>query len=156
MAALLVSRGTKSEVEALAQDILGGEQLGESDTPTTERRDASSRRKWQPERWSLDEVGTEVVARGGGGAQLHPTPSRVKSASDSLDAVAARQREHRLEERVRPKQLASANADPWLLADRALDHLDAVAHLLHPRGEVAGHLEEVAELIKQLATGPGD
>ena len=50
------------------------------------------------------------------------------------DALAARQREHRLRKRVWPPERPSRNADPWLILN----------------------LEQAVELVKQIAVGPED
>lgn len=44
----------------------------------------------------------------------------MSGGKESSEKYAARQREHPLRERVRPKAAPAANADPWLLADEAL------------------------------------
>ncbi len=78
-----------------------------------------------------------------------PTKTKQPSASDAPEAVAARQRDHRLEERIRPNRRLSPNADPWIVANHALDLLDTL------RDNVADwKLREIAELVKQLAWGP--
>jgi hypothetical protein len=74
------------------------------------------------------------------------------------DALAARQREHRLRERVRPREPVSSNADPWLIADEALDAVDRLRKpgLYGPRRSAVEDCELVAELIRRLCWGPGE
>jgi len=72
------------------------------------------------------------------------------------DALAARQREHRLRERVRPMEPVSANADPWQIADQALDLLDRTRLRLVRLKMSIDDLDEVAELCRRLAWGPQD
>jgi hypothetical protein len=74
--------------------------------------------------------------------------------SETPEALAARQREHRLRERVWPRERPQANADPWLLAAEALDFLDGIRRELRPRGRAILDLEQAMELVKQLAVGP--
>jgi hypothetical protein len=71
-------------------------------------------------------------------------------------ALAARQREHRLRKRVWPRERPSRNADPWLIADEALDLLDGIRKELRPTGKAVLDLEQAQELVKQLAVGPED
>jgi hypothetical protein len=80
----------------------------------------------------------------------------LTARSDMPDALAARQREHRLRERMRPKHPLAANADPWLVADEALDCLDRIRPLLAVGGVARGDLELAAELVRRLAWGPED
>jgi len=85
-----------------------------------------------------------------------PTKAKKPSASDEPDALAARQREHRLRERMRPKVPLAANADPWLVADEALDCLDRVRQYLVAAGlrNPVADLDQAQELVKRLAWGP--
>jgi len=85
-----------------------------------------------------------------------PTKAKKPSASDEPDALAARQREHRLRERMRPKVPLAANADPWLVADEALDCLDRVRQYLVAAGlrNPVEDLDQAQELVKELAWGP--
>jgi hypothetical protein len=85
-----------------------------------------------------------------------PTKAKKPSASDEPDALAARQREHRLRERIRPKVPLAANADPWLVADEALDCLDNILTWVSAAGLRSAGVEvhKAAELVKQLAWGP--
>jgi hypothetical protein len=80
----------------------------------------------------------------------------TRPASERPAALAARQREHRLRERMKPKHPLAANADPWLLAASALDKLESVKGSLPPGGHARVDLEEAEELVKQLAWGPED
>ena len=58
----------------------------------------------------------------------------MRAPSEMRDALAARQREHRLRKRVWPPERPSRNADPWLILN----------------------LEQAVELVKQIAVGPED
>ena len=71
------------------------------------------------------------------------------------DALAARQRAHRLRKRVWPEMRPPANADPWLIADEALDLLDGIRRELRP-GKAVLDVDQAQELVKQLAVGPED
>ena len=84
-------------------------------------------------------------------ARRKPKP---KSASDAPEALSARQREHRLRVRVEPRERPPSNADPWLLAEEALDLLDGLRRELSPVGRAVRDLEQAQELLKQLAVGP--
>jgi predicted RNA polymerase sigma factor len=79
-----------------------------------------------------------------------------RAPSESPEALAARQREHRLRERVWPRERPPANCDPWLLASEALDLMDAVRKELRPMGRAILDLEQAQELVRQLAVGPED
>jgi hypothetical protein len=88
------------------------------------------------------------------------TRNRV-APSEQPEALAARQREHRLLVRVRPKLPVEANADPWEIANEALDVVDRLkfdwTRPHHRRlGKHVEDLELVAELIRRLAFGPAD
>jgi hypothetical protein len=79
------------------------------------------------------------------------------SASDEPYALAERQREHRLRERVKPKTPVEPNADPWLLAAEGLDAVHRVRRppLYGERGSsVARDLDVIEERLRQLAWGP--
>ncbi len=78
----------------------------------------------------------------------------MKSNSESPEALVARQRAHRLEKRVRPKVVAASNADPWVIADQALDSLDRIRPLLAKFGAAREDLDQAVEALKQLAWGP--
>jgi hypothetical protein len=80
----------------------------------------------------------------------------MTSASETREALATRQREHRLKERVWPRERPAANADPWVLAEEALDYLDRVARELRPDGQAIADLEQAAEIVRQLAVGPAE
>jgi hypothetical protein len=79
-----------------------------------------------------------------------------RAPSEMPDTLAARQREHRLKNRVWPRERPSRNADPWLLADEALDCLDRVGKALGLQRLALVDLEQAQEVIKQLAVGPED
>jgi hypothetical protein len=82
---------------------------------------------------------------------------KVRDApSDMPEALAARQREHRLRERVRPKLPVESNADPWIVCGEGLDAIDRIRFLLHPRGQALEELDIVAERLRRLAWGPED
>jgi hypothetical protein len=81
---------------------------------------------------------------------------RPRSASDEPEALAARQREHRLRERVRPKLPVDAQADPWIVADEGLHALDRIRPLLRRSGQAWEELEVAAERLRRLAWGPED
>jgi hypothetical protein len=75
------------------------------------------------------------------------------------EALAERQREHRLRERVRPTEPPEPNADPWLIADEALDAVDRLRKpsFAGDRGISRDEdFELVAELIRKLCWGPED
>ncbi len=76
------------------------------------------------------------------------------SASDQPEALAARQREHRLRERIRPKLPVLPNADPWVVCDEGLDAIDRIRFLVHPQGQVLEELDLAAERLRRLAWGP--
>jgi hypothetical protein len=76
--------------------------------------------------------------------------------SDQPDALSARQRERRLRERIRPKEPAATNADPWQIADEALDLLDTTRLRLVRLKMSIDDIDEVAELLRRLAWGPED
>jgi len=79
-------------------------------------------------------------------------PSRAKkaSASDQPDALAARQRQHRLRERMRPDTPLPANANVWLVADEILDCLDRIRPYLVRLHAPLEDLEQAGELLKGL------
>jgi hypothetical protein len=79
-----------------------------------------------------------------------------RAPSDEPEALAARQREHRLRERIWPRERPASNADPWLLADDALDLLEGIRRELRPTGKAVLDLEQAQELVKRLAVGPED
>jgi hypothetical protein len=83
-------------------------------------------------------------------------PKKIKkpSASDEPDALAARQREHRLRERIQPKHPLAPNADPWIVADEALDCLEEIRPFLQGMKTPTDRLDQAMELIRQLAWGP--
>jgi hypothetical protein len=81
------------------------------------------------------------------------------SASDQPEALAARQREHRLRVRVRPKLPVDSRADPWLIAEEALDALDRLrTPVLYGARENSRDedFDLVAERIRRLCWGPED
>ena len=85
---------------------------------------------------------------------LAPVKTKKPSASDEPDALAARQREHRLRERIQPKAPLAPNADPWIVADEALDCLEEIRPFLVQLRGPTDRLDQAIELIKQLAYGP--
>jgi ParB-like chromosome segregation protein Spo0J len=85
---------------------------------------------------------------------LAPVKTKKPSASDEPDALAARQREHRLRERIQPKHPLAPNADPWIVADEALDCLEEIRPFLAQLRGPTDRLDQAIELIKQLAYGP--
>jgi ParB-like chromosome segregation protein Spo0J len=85
---------------------------------------------------------------------LAPVKTKKPSASDEPDALAARQREHRLRERIQPKHPLAPNADPWIVADEALDCLEEIRPFLAQLRGPTDRLDQAIELIKQLAWGP--
>jgi hypothetical protein len=85
---------------------------------------------------------------------VQPVKTKKPSASDEPDALAARQREHRLRERIQPKHPLAPNADPWIVADEALDCLEEIRPLLQGMKTPTERLDQAIQLIKQLAWGP--
>jgi hypothetical protein len=83
-----------------------------------------------------------------------PVKTKKPSASDEPDALAARQREHRLRERIQPKHPLAPNADPWIVADEALDCLEEIRPFLAQLRGPTDRLDQAMELIKRLAWGP--
>jgi len=81
---------------------------------------------------------------------------RKHQPSEQPEALAARQREHRLRKRVQPKEPVLANVDPWLVADEGLDALDRIRPLLRRQGRAREDLEMAAERLRRLAWGPED
>jgi hypothetical protein len=77
-----------------------------------------------------------------------------KSPSNQLTPLAARQRHHRLRERIRPNVMATADSDPWLIADQALDALDRIRALHVLREWILEDIDEAGELVRRLAHGP--
>ena len=63
-----------------------------------------------------------------------------------------RQRFHRLREKIRPREIVDATADPWQLASDILDALDAIRPFTDQRHH--GDLDAIAELVKALVWGP--
>jgi hypothetical protein len=87
-----------------------------------------------------------------------PVKEKKPSASDEPDALAARQREHRLKERMRPKTPLAINptsgllyADPWVVADEALDCLEEIRPFLAQLRGPTNRLDQAIELLKRLA-----
>jgi hypothetical protein len=81
---------------------------------------------------------------------------RSRTPSETPEALAARQREHRLRERVRPAEPVAPNADPWLIADEALDLLDRTRLRLVRLKMSIDDIDQAAELLRRLAWGPED
>jgi integrase len=109
---------------------------------------------------SLDEVAAILPLEAREASAMIPTMVR-KSASDEPEALAARQREHRLRERVQPREPVLANVDPWLVADEGLDAIDRVkawihtpTHLGKGRAAIQEELDTAAERLRRLAWGP--
>src|SRR6266542_2621198 len=90
----------------------------------------------------------DLIAR----VSLMRTPAA--NATVPPEALSARQREHRLRERVRPKMPVDAHADPWIVADEGLDALDRIRPLLRRSGQAWEELEVAAERLRRLAWGP--
>jgi hypothetical protein len=65
-----------------------------------------------------------------------------------------RQDRHRLAERVRPATPAPAWADPWVLAEEALEGVAALRAHLNPGSTLRQIADAIAEHIRWLATGP--
>jgi hypothetical protein len=85
---------------------------------------------------------------------VEPKKTKKSSASDEPEALAARQREHRLRERIQPKHPLAPNADPWIVADEALDCLEEIRPYLQGMKTPTERLDQVIELVKALAWGP--
>jgi hypothetical protein len=83
-----------------------------------------------------------------------PVKTKKPSASDEPDALAARQRWHRLRERIKPKHPMASNANVWIVADEALDCLEEIRPFLAQLRGPTDRLDQAIELIKQLAYGP--
>jgi hypothetical protein len=83
-----------------------------------------------------------------------PAKAKKPSASDEPDALAARQRWHRLRERIKPKHPLAPNANVWIVADEALDCLEEIRPFLVQLRGPTDRLDQAIELIKQLAYGP--
>jgi hypothetical protein len=83
-----------------------------------------------------------------------PTKTKKPSASDEPDALAARQREHRLRERIQPKHPLAPNADPWIVADEILDCLEFLRPFLQGMKTPTERLDQAVEGVKRLAWGP--
>ena len=75
------------------------------------------------------------------------------SASDEPEALAARQREHRLMIRVQPKEPVDSRADPWVVADEGLDALDNIRQLLRPGGQALEELDVAGERPPKACVG---
>ena len=79
-----------------------------------------------------------------------PAREPKRSNADDPEAMTARQRHHRLQERVRPKHPLPANADPWEVAEEALELLEAIRR--QNMGPAISELfAELEEKIRQLA-----
>jgi hypothetical protein len=83
-----------------------------------------------------------------------------RKRSDATRAVeAARVQRYRLKERIRPRSPNPRGSDPWQLADEALKLLNGLrAHVQHApdRIHMRNHIEDVMDLVRRLAWGPGD
>jgi len=104
---------------------------------------------------SLDEVAAIMPPRAREATATIPMMAS-RTPSERPEALAARQREHRLRERIRPKVPVASNADPWVIADQALDALDRIRPLHRNQGRALEDLDEAAELLRRLAWGPED
>jgi hypothetical protein len=83
-----------------------------------------------------------------------PVKTKKPSASDEPEALAARQREHRLRERIQPKHPLAPNADPWIVADEILDCLEFIRPFLQGMKTPTERLDQAAEGVRRLAWGP--
>jgi len=118
----------------------------------TYRRQLSPKKQWQA--W---EAGNQLRLDLGLPTDEFKAPApktKKRSASDEPDALAARQREHRLRERIQPKTPLAPNADPWIVADEALDCLEEIRPFLTQLRGPTDRLDQAMELIRQLAWGP--
>jgi hypothetical protein len=68
---------------------------------------------------------------------------------------AERQRLHRLRERIRPREPVGDEVDPWELGNQALLIATGLRSSIKNSGPLA-RLDELLELIRQLAYGPHD
>jgi len=83
-----------------------------------------------------------------------PIKTKKPSASDEPEALAARQREHRLRERIQPKHPLAPNADPWIVADEILDCLEFIRPFLQGMKTPTERLDQAIEGVRRLAWGP--
>jgi hypothetical protein len=83
-----------------------------------------------------------------------PVKTKKPSASDEPEALAARQREHRLRERIQPKHPLAPNADPWIVADEILDCLEFIRPFLQGMKTPTERLDQAIEGVRRLAWGP--
>jgi hypothetical protein len=83
-----------------------------------------------------------------------PVKTKKPSASDEPEALAARQREHRLRERIQPKHPLAPNADPWIVADEILDCLEFIRPFLQGMKTPLERLDQAIEGVRRLAWGP--
>jgi hypothetical protein len=83
-----------------------------------------------------------------------PVKTKKPSASDEPEALAARQREHRLRERIEPKHKLAPNADPWIVADEILDCLEFIRPFLQGMKTPTERLDQAIEGVRRLAWGP--
>jgi hypothetical protein len=75
-----------------------------------------------------------------------------KAFSDAPEALAERQRWHRLKEKTKPRrQPVDDRVNPLQLAFDALQHLSHVQSSVRSNTRALGHLDEVEEALKQLA-----
>jgi hypothetical protein len=78
---------------------------------------------------------------------------RRDRAPEPGEQLVARQRQHRLEVRVRPEQPATSNCDPWQLCDEGLEALDRIGQELPLHGRATADLRLARERLRQLAWG---
>jgi len=83
-----------------------------------------------------------------------PVKTKKPSASDEPEALAARQREHRLRERIQPKHPLAPNADPWIVAEEILDCLEFIRPFLQGMKTPTERLDQAIEGVRRLAWGP--
>jgi hypothetical protein len=82
---------------------------------------------------------------------------RTKRAfSDAPAALAERQQWHRLLEKTKPRQPVDSYINPLQLAFDALQKLNHVQAAVRSNSRALGHIEQVAEALRQLAWGPED
>jgi hypothetical protein len=81
---------------------------------------------------------------------------RRTAFSDAPEALAERQRWHRLKEKTKPKEPPDPNTNPLQLAFDALQHLNHVQASVRSNSRARDHIEQVEEALKQLAWGPGE
>jgi len=68
----------------------------------------------------------------------------------------ARQRAHRLARDAKPRRPASPNADPWEICQEAVERCRRVRQALGANFNAREHLDEIEEVLRQLAWGPSE